>query len=104
MADGTDADPGMFVRPALSRLPKEILYRQVYASFQHDESAVGAMTALGYRNILWGADYPHIEGTFGHTQKTLHELFDGVDEAVRHRITIGSFQELFPHVSDPPTG
>ncbi len=69
---------GMFVRPTLSAMPKEILYRQVYASFQHDESAVGAYTAMGYRNVLWGSDYPHLEGTFGHTQKTLHELFDGV--------------------------
>jgi predicted TIM-barrel fold metal-dependent hydrolase len=93
---------GMFVRPVLSRLPKEILYRQVYASFQHDESAPAAMWAMGYRNVMWGSDYPHLEGTFGHTQKTLHELFDGVDPEVSHRIRIGAFQELFPHVSDPP--
>ena len=33
---------------------------------------------MGYRNVMWGSDYPHIEGTFGHTQKTLHELFDEV--------------------------
>ncbi len=92
---------GMFVRPTLSALPKEILYRQVYASFQHDESAVAAYTAMGYRNVMWGSDYPHLEGTFGHTQKTLHELFDGVDPAVRERITRGAFLELFPHVSSP---
>jgi predicted TIM-barrel fold metal-dependent hydrolase len=95
---------GTFVRPVLSRLPKEILYRQVYASFQHDESAIGAMTALGFTNVCWGSDYPHIEGTFGHTQKTLHELFDDCAPEVRHRITQGAFKELFPHVSDPPAG
>lgn len=91
-----------FVRPVLTRLPKEILYAQVYTSFQHDESAPAAMWAMGYRNVLWGSDYPHIEGTFGHTQKTLHELFDHVDAEVSHRIRIGSFQELFPHVPAPP--
>lgn len=94
---------GMFVRPTLSRLPKEILYNQVYTSFQHDESAPAAMWAMGYRNVMWGSDYPHLEGTFGHTQKTLHELFDGVDPEVSHRIRLGAFKELFPHVSDPPT-
>ena len=31
---------GMFVRPKLSRLPSEIIRQQVYASFQHDKSAV----------------------------------------------------------------
>ncbi|HKE72738.1 MAG TPA: amidohydrolase family protein [Acidimicrobiales bacterium] len=91
-----------FVRPVLSRLPKEILYDQVYTSFQHDESAPAAMWAMGYRNILWGSDYPHIEGTFGHTQKTLHELFDDVTPEVSHRIRIGAFRELFPHVPSPP--
>ena len=92
-----------FVRPQLSKLPKEILYRQVYASFQHDESAPAAMWAMGYTNVMFGSDYPHLEGTYGHTQKTLHELFDDVDPAVRHRITRGAFEELFPHVSAPPS-
>ena len=40
---------GIFVRPTLSSLPKEILYRQVYASFQHDESGPAVMAATGYR-------------------------------------------------------
>ena len=93
---------GMFVRPTLSQPPKDILYRQVYASFQHDESAPAALWAMGYRNVMWGSDYPHIEGTLGHTQKTLHELFDDLDADVSHRIRIGAFRELFPHVSDPP--
>jgi predicted TIM-barrel fold metal-dependent hydrolase len=92
----------MFVKPLLSRSPKEILYEQVYCSFQHEESAIGTYTALGYHNVLWGSDYPHLEGTFGHTQKTLHELFDDQTPEVTHRITRGSFEELFPHVSAPP--
>ena len=93
---------GAAVRPNLSKLPSQFLYEQVYASFQHDGSAVAANWAMGWNNVLWGSDYPHFEGTFGHTQKTLHELFDGVDDAVSARIRIGAFQELFPHVPDPP--
>ena len=57
---------------------------------------------MGWHNVMWGSDYPHFEGTFGHTQKTLHELFDGVDEEVSRRIRIGAFQELFPHVPPAP--
>jgi predicted TIM-barrel fold metal-dependent hydrolase len=92
----------MAVRPKLSRSPKEILYQQVYASFQHDETAVQAMIAMGYKNVMFGSDYPHMEGTFGHTQETLHGLFDNVPEDVRHRITRGAFLELFPSVGEPP--
>ncbi|HUZ10829.1 MAG TPA: amidohydrolase family protein [Acidimicrobiales bacterium] len=90
------------VRPTLSKPPSRFLYEQVYASFQHDRSAVPAQWAMGWENVMWGSDYPHIEGTFGHTQKTLHELFDDVDEVVRRRITLGAFEELFPHVPPCP--
>lgn len=92
----------MVVRPKLTRSPREIIYSQVYASFQHDSSAVAAMTAMGFANVLWGSDYPHIEGTFGHTQATLHQLFDGVDAKTRDRILFGSFAELFPGAPPPP--
>jgi hypothetical protein len=95
---------GPWVRPKLSRPPREILYEQVYASFQHDKTAVLTCTAMGYRNVMFGTDYPHVEGTFGHTQKTLHELFDDVDEATTYRITQGAFLDLFPSVGHPPPG
>jgi predicted TIM-barrel fold metal-dependent hydrolase len=93
----------MAVRPKLKRSPKEIIYSQVYASFQHDESAVAALTGMGYQNVMWGSDYPHMEGTYGHTQETLHGLFDGVDPKVQERITVGAFNELFPGMAPLPT-
>ena len=92
----------MVVRPKLNRGPREIIYSQVYASFQHDSSAIAAVTAMGFDNVLWGSDYPHMEGTFGHTQETLHRLFDGVDQKTRDRILFGSFAELFPGAPLPP--
>jgi len=92
----------MAVRPKLNRSPREIIYSQVYASFQHDQSAVAAATYMGYNNVLWGSDYPHMEGTYGHTQQTLHQLFDGADPAVRERVTVGAFRELFPDVPPLP--
>jgi len=92
----------MAVRPKLKRDIREIIYTQVYASFQHDESAVLVAEHMGYMNVMWGSDYPHLEGTFGHTQETLHGLFDGVDPKIRERITVGAFTELFPSVPPLP--
>jgi hypothetical protein len=92
----------MAVRPKLTRSPKEILYTQVYASFQHDETAVAAYEHMGYKNVMFGSDYPHMEGTFGHTQDTLKRLFDGVSDETRLRITQGTFYELFPDVPPIP--
>jgi predicted TIM-barrel fold metal-dependent hydrolase len=90
------------VRPKLRRMPSEYLYTNIYASFQHDRSAVLACSAMGWSNVCWGSDYPHIEGTYGHTQKTLHELVDGIDPGTRSRVTVGAFKDLFPHIPDPP--
>lgn len=90
------------VRPKLKRDPKETLMTQVYASFQHDETAVAAFDAMGYRNVMFGSDYPHMEGTFGHTQETLKTLFDGVSDETRLRITQGAFFELFSQVPPCP--
>lgn len=92
----------MAVRPKLKRDIREIIYTQVYASFQHDQSAVAVAQYLGYRNVMWGSDYPHMEGTYGHTQQTLHELFDGIDPTIRERVTVGAFTELFPDVPPLP--
>ncbi|WP_231748795.1 amidohydrolase family protein [Mycobacterium sp. M26] len=100
---------GMFVRPQLGRLPSEIVRAQVYASFQHDISAVQIIENTGYDNVLWGDDYPHLEGTYGHTQETLHHVFDGVDPRITDRVLRGSFEELFEvpsveHLSTQTTG
>jgi predicted TIM-barrel fold metal-dependent hydrolase len=86
---------GMFVRPRLNRLPSEIVRSQVYASFQHDISGVQIIEDTGYDNVMWGDDYPHLEGTYGHTQDTLHQLFDGVDPRIQDRVLRGTFEELF---------
>jgi predicted TIM-barrel fold metal-dependent hydrolase len=92
----------MAVFPKLKRDIHEQIYTQVYASFQHDASAVAVAQHLGYTNVMWGSDYPHMEGTYGHTQETLRELFRGVDPKVQERVTIGAFQELFPTVPPVP--
>ncbi|WP_458683829.1 amidohydrolase family protein [Prescottella equi] len=91
------------VKHKLKRSAREILYTQVYASFQHDATAVMAATHMGYTNVLWGSDYPHMEGTYGHTQETLRGLFENAEPTVRDRITVGAFEELFPGLPPVPS-
>jgi predicted TIM-barrel fold metal-dependent hydrolase len=33
----------------------------------------------GVQALLWASDYPHMEGTFPHSQKVIKHIFDGVD-------------------------
>lgn len=92
---------GLFSKTKLAEPPKDTLMRHIYCSFQHDVTAIQAMEQ-GYTNVLWGSDYPHLEGTFGHTQETLRELLFDVEPSIRERVLYGTFRELFPHVSEPP--
>lgn len=93
----------MFVRPRLSRLPSEIIRQQVFASFQHDISAVQVIEDTHYDNVLWGDDYPHLEGTYGHTQQTLHTIFDGVDDRIRDRVLVRRVRGAFRGMSSTDT-
>lgn len=72
-----------FVQPKLSRKPSQIIDDQVWASFQHDRGCIAAANAQlpGARNIMWGSDYPHAEGTFPISRRIVDELFTGMDVA-----------------------
>ena len=76
-----------FVHPKLSRRPSQIIDDQVWASFQHDRACIAAAGAKlpGARNVMWGSDYPHAEGTFPISRRITEELFEGitVSDAVR---------------------
>ena len=74
---------------------------RVYTSFQHDASAIPAVEAMGYTNVMWGDDYPHLEGTYGHTQQTLHQLFDDSTAEARRLVTVANFERLFDVPSMP---
>jgi predicted TIM-barrel fold metal-dependent hydrolase len=93
---------GAFATPKLERLPSEAVNAQVFASFQHDVSAIPALEAMHYPNVLWGDDYPHLEGTYGHTQETLHGLFDGVDQRVADDILWRNFDRMLGTTTSIP--
>ena len=68
-----------FVRPKLSIVPSEIIARQVACSFQYDRACVMSRSVTGTKAIMWGADYPHHEGTFPRSKDVLAHLFDDID-------------------------
>ncbi|PKB14343.1 putative TIM-barrel fold metal-dependent hydrolase [Novosphingobium kunmingense] len=79
-----------FVFPKLSRRCSQIIDDQVWASFQHDRACITAAAAKlpGARNVMWGSDYPHAEGTFPISRRIVDDLFEdlAVDEQTRRDI------------------
>lgn len=79
-----------FVFPKLSRRCSQIIDDQVFASFQHDRACIVSAAAglPGAKNVMWGSDYPHAEGTFPISRKLIDDLFAGlaVSEEVRANV------------------
>lgn len=65
----------------LSLTPREYFQRNCYigASFlpRHE---IGARRDIGIDKLMWGSDYPHMEGTWPNTMDKLRETFHDVDE------------------------
>lgn len=79
----------------LSLRPSEYWYRQCYASFQAEESALPALSQVGYDNVLWASDFPHPDGLWPDSQKFITSMFGNLDADVRDKIVYGNAAHLY---------
>jgi predicted TIM-barrel fold metal-dependent hydrolase len=70
------------LRRSLPLRPSDYYRRQVWlgASFM-DEGEWETRNALGIDKLMWGSDYPHLEGCWPHTLPTLQKVFHDVPRA-----------------------
>lgn len=70
------------VKNTVKHKPSEYWHRQCYvtASFMSRDEAL-LRHKIGLDRLLWGADYPHYEGTWPHTDRWLRETFGGLPTA-----------------------
>lgn len=80
--DGAYAMP-MFrhLRRELRLAPSEYFARQCHVSQFLGPDDLRARHRIGVGSLMWGSDYPHIEGTWPHTETKLKEGFAGVPRA-----------------------
>lgn len=98
----------VWVDPKLDLLPSEYFLRQGYVTFQHDPVGFHNVSFTGDRCLMWGADYPHPEGTWPESQQYLERQLAGIPEATARRVVWGNAAELYgfsePAVAPPPPG
>jgi len=82
--------------------PSEYLHRNVFigASFLSRSEAQGAVRDGYADRVLWGSDYPHMEGTFqlgdvAHTPLSLRFTFAGTDEDVVRAMVGGTAADVY---------
>ena len=65
----------LFEYPRLAEKPSAYLRRQAHVTFQDDPVAIHNVALTGPEVLLWGNDYPHMEGTFPESREAIRRLF-----------------------------
>jgi predicted TIM-barrel fold metal-dependent hydrolase len=83
------------LRRELPLSPSQYFARQcAVSSFVGPEEAA-ARYDIGVHNLMWGSDYPHIEGTWPHTQAKLKEAFADVPGSETARVVGGNAIDVY---------
>lgn len=75
--------------------PQEVWKRQFYATIEDDRPALATRNFIGVDNLMWGSDYPHTDSTWPCSLEVLDELFDGIADSDRSKITCENVQNLY---------
>ena len=67
--------------------PHEIWQNQLYATIEDDRAALATRNLIGVDRLMWGSDYPHTDSTWPCSRDVLDELFVGISEEDRIKIT-----------------
>ncbi len=81
-------------------LPSNYWQRNMFAVFQEDDLGVQLRHRIGIDNLLWGNDFPHSESTWPKSKEFLEQIFDGVPEADRQKITCNNAVRIFHFTLD----
>ena len=97
--------PGLFAETGLEDLPSAYVRRQMLVTFEEDAIAGQALRHPDsvLRDVLvFGADYPHPQGAWPDPAPILHEMFDGLDPALRHEVAYERMRRFFGLEGPPP--
>ena len=92
LSELNDAVSGpIFRRPALKKKPSEYFYSNCYfgASFMSRGDVAGTIRSGMEDRLMWGADYPHLEGTFPYSVLSLRYALEGVEDEDFIRMALG---------------
>jgi predicted TIM-barrel fold metal-dependent hydrolase len=80
-------------KPALR--PSEYWHRNCYAVFMADPVGMKLLDYIGADRIMWSADYPHNEGSFGYGWKAIEAVLDAVSERDARLILGDTARQVF---------
>jgi predicted TIM-barrel fold metal-dependent hydrolase len=90
-----DNEADQFRDLGLKLKPSEYWRRQMAASFQDDRTGIDNIEKIGAETLMWGADFPHPDGTWPDSQEVIEGLFAGIPAATRRKILYENAARLY---------
>lgn len=81
--------------PKLSRLPSEYIREHCWWGFMYNPVGVEVRHQVGVDRCMWGADFPHIESDWPHSDRIIKEMFADVPEDETYKMVAGNAIEFF---------
>ena len=75
--------------------PSEYWHNHCYASFQSDLLGLRQLDYIGADRVMWASDYPHSEGTFGFSRRSIQSVIDAAGPEAAGKIVGGTAIELY---------
>ena len=84
-----------WVSPKLKRKPSEYFREHGHASFETDPIGIENRKWTGIDTLLWGNDYPHIEGCWPHSEETIKSWSTGLTQEEMKKVLGLNSAKLF---------
>ena len=84
-----------WMQPQLNEPPSTYFKRQFWATFEDDRAGILTRELIGVERLMWGADYPHTEGTFPKSRQQIAKDFTGVPDDEVYQMVVGNAAQLF---------
>lgn len=88
-------DHHRWMEPQLDEAPSVYFRRQFWATFEDDRAGILTRELLGVDRLMWGADYPHTEGTFPYSREQIAKDFAGIPEGEVYSMVAGNAGRLY---------
>ena len=76
-------------------LPSDFFHNNVFLGFQEDMLGIRLRDIIGVDQLLWGADYPHIESTFPRSRQIIEEILVDCTEEEKTKIAGGNAARVY---------